>query len=330
MELVICSAPNCFQMLKRNIEYYFKYLPVDRMVIIGDASGKQMFCGDERVEFLDEETLYPGMTKLRVRELVVEGGGHFTRSNWYFQQFLKMAYAYRCQGDAYLIWDADTIPVRKLNFFEGGKPQFSYCQEYFPDYYNTIDRLFNGRVKGVAGKCFIVEHMVILKSYMQEMLQVICDNPGLQGSNFYERILHAVDRKAMKDSGFSEFETYATYMLKEHEGIYGIRRLQACRYGLVLMGYKMDPEKEKWLSESNLDTISFEHFCRPSIFRGKWLNERTYGSRSFSEIYQWYFKSGYYKVDQWVWMILDKGKRIRYLIRRAPGKLAETIGKGQK
>lgn len=327
MELVVCSAPNHFGMLQKNKEYYFKYLPISKMVIIGAESGRQMFQSDKRVEFVDEETLYPGMTKQRVRELVVAGGGHFTRSNWYFQQFLKMAYALRCREDSYLIWDADTIPVRKINFFQDGKPQFSYCDDYFPDYYNTIEKLFDGRIKRASEKCFIVEHMVIIKSYMQELLQVICDNNKLEGEHFYEKILHAVDRNAMKDSGFSEFETYATYMLTEHSDVYGIRRLKACRYGLVLMGNEMDADKEAWLSK-DLDTISFEHFCRPSIFRKKWLNKEVYKNKSFAEVYEWYFNSRYYEMDKHIWAMFDKIKRIKYLIKRAPGKLKEMIEKG--
>ncbi len=327
MELVICSAPEHFQMLKKNKKYYFKYLPISKMVIIGNACGRQIFQGDERTEFVDEEKLYSGMTKQRVRDLVVAGGGHFTRSNWYFQQFLKMAYALKCQEESYLIWDADTIPLRKIDFFQDGKPQFSYCEEYFPDYYNTIEKIFDGRMKKASDKCFIVEHMVILKSYMEEMLQRICENDKLEGKYFYEKILSAVDREAMKGSGFSEFETFATYMLTEHAGVYGMRKLKACRYGLVIVGTEMDKAKEEWLSR-DLDTISFEHFCRPSLFRSKWLNEATYQSKSFTEIYKWYFESNYYKIDQHIWSVFEKIDRIKYLIKRAPGKLKETLEKG--
>lgn len=327
MELVVCSAPAHFKMLQRNKEYYFKYLPVDKMIIIGNETGREIFKEDKRIEFVDEEKLYPGMTKERVRELVVAGGGHFTRSNWYFQQFLKMAYALKCREETYLIWDADTIPVRKIDFFQEGKPQFSYCDDYSPAYYDTIETLFDGRMKRASDKCFIVEHMVILKSYMQELLQVICENDKLKGEHFYEKILHAIDREAMKDAGFSEFETYATYMLTEHGGVYGVRRLKACRYGLVLVGNEMDKDKEAWLSK-DLDTISFEHFCRPSLFRKKWLNETTYQSKSFLEIYNWYFDSKYYRIDQHIWAVFDKVKRIKYLIKRTPGKLREMIKKG--
>ena len=55
MELVVCSAPNHFGMLQKNKEYYFKYLPISKMVIIGAESGRKMFQADERVEFVDEE-----------------------------------------------------------------------------------------------------------------------------------------------------------------------------------------------------------------------------------------------------------------------------------
>ncbi|WP_409530107.1 DUF6492 family protein [Sphingobacterium sp.] len=34
------------------------------------------------------------------------------RAGWYFQQFLKMEISKIIQSDHYLIWDADTIPLK--------------------------------------------------------------------------------------------------------------------------------------------------------------------------------------------------------------------------
>ena len=110
-DLVIASAPNHFEMVWRNKELYFKNLPIQRIIVIGSREGEKYFQDDDRITLMDEEKLYPGLGMLSIRYLVEKQGGHMTRSNWYFQQFLKMAYACHCKNEYYILWDADTVPV---------------------------------------------------------------------------------------------------------------------------------------------------------------------------------------------------------------------------
>ena len=46
--------------------------------------------------------------------------------NWYYQQFLKMAYARTCPSEYYLCWDSDTIPLRKISMFDENKKPPNY------------------------------------------------------------------------------------------------------------------------------------------------------------------------------------------------------------
>lgn len=100
-------------------------------------------------------------------KLVEAQGGHMTRSNWYFQQFLKMAYAFICEDDYYIIWDADTVPVRTIELFQEDKPLFSFVM--------TTERIisihwktFHEHIKKQSPKSFIVEHMVIKTSFYEK------------------------------------------------------------------------------------------------------------------------------------------------------------------
>lgn len=328
--LVIASAPNHFEMVNRNKELYFRYLPIKKIEVIGSSKGKEVFDDDPRIELVDEEKLYPGLGMLSVRRLVEAQGGHMTRSNWYFQQFLKMAYADRCEDEYYIVWDADTVPVRPIELFGEGKPLFSVCDDYRKDYFETLEKLFHGEVKKQSPKSFIVEHMVIKTGYMRELIGEVEADSALNGKYFYEKIISVIDRNSIKTTGFSEFETYANYCLTRHPGAYGIRPLKAFRFGLVLMGYKLDEDKIQWLSGCR-DTISFEHFCRPSIWRWKWLNERTYRSKTVDEVWNSYQGSFYEKTDQVIKFILDKADRIKYLIFRVPYRLKKIrTGKAGK
>lgn len=327
--LVIVSAPNHFEMVKRNKEQYFKYLPINKIVVIGSKKGEAVFSEDPRIELIDEEHLYPGLGMLPVRNLVEAQGGHMTRSNWYFQQFLKMAYAYLCDDDFYIVWDADTVPVRSIELFQGEKPLFSCCDDYRKDYFETLEKLFHGEVKKQSPKSFIVEHMVIKTSYMREMIHSIEQDNKLNGTYFYEKIISVISRESIKTTGFSEFETYANYVLTKHKDAYGIRQLKAFRFGLILTGYKLDENMITWLAESR-DTISFEHFCRPSIWRFRWLNEKTYRTKTVDDVWNEYEGSIYQKTDRIIKTVVDKSDRIRYLISRIPYRINKYIGENRK
>lgn len=322
--LVIASAPNHFDMVNRNKELYFKNLPIKKIMVIGSKKGEEVFKNDPRIELVDEEKLYPGLGMLRVRKLVEAQGGHMTRSNWYFQQFLKMAYAYNCEEEYYIVWDADTVPVRTIELFCEGTPLFSFCDEYRKDYFDTLEKLFHGEVKKQSPKSFIVEHMVINTAYMKEMIQNIENDNTLKGDYFYDKIISVISRESIKTTGFSEFETYANYVLAKHPDSYGIRQLKAFRFGLILTGDKLDDHMIKWLACSR-DTISFEHFCRPSVWRACWLNEHTYQTKTVDEVWEEYEGSFYQKTDRIIKAILDKKDRIRYLISRVPYRISKLL-----
>jgi hypothetical protein len=101
----------------------------------------------EGVEFYDEDSLIENLTLSKIRNIMKNITGTSERSGWYFQQFLKMAYAYKCQCGHYLIWDSDTIPLNKIIFWDNnGKCLFTMKTEYHIPYFKTIKKLFYGEV----------------------------------------------------------------------------------------------------------------------------------------------------------------------------------------
>ena len=52
-------------------------------------------------------------------------------TGWYYQQFLKMQYAFMCKDEYYMAWDGDTIPCRIVQMFsEDGHPYMDNKNEY--------------------------------------------------------------------------------------------------------------------------------------------------------------------------------------------------------
>lgn len=81
---------------------------------------------------------------------------------------LKYQFAFHePEDDYFLIWDADTIPLRKLEFFDGqGRMLLTKAEEYHPPYFQTYEKILGqprtffplnhrrGPSGGLAIRCF--------------------------------------------------------------------------------------------------------------------------------------------------------------------------------
>jgi hypothetical protein len=211
------------------------------------------------------------LTLIKIKEIMENITGTPERSSWYFQQFIKMAYAYKCRRKYYLIWDSDTIPLNKIAFWDSnGKGLFTMKTEYHIPYFKTIEKLFCGEIAKLTNKSFIAEHMLVNKDCMLNLLRKIENNKILEGTSFYEKIMYAINRNDIKGSGFSEFETYGNYILKYYPYLYNMRELRTYREGAMLIRKDIiSTEILKWVSK-DYDTISFEeHYYNKlsSVFR---------------------------------------------------------------
>ena len=187
------------------------------------------------------------------------------RAGWYVQQFIKMQFASFTNDEYYLIWDSDTIPLKPVNMFtDDGRPFFDMKTEYHAPYFDTAERLLHG-IHKISPKSFISEHMLIKSEYMREMLDEIEANNALDGSNFQQKVINAVNVKDLSGSGFSEFETYGSYVSVRHTGSYVLRDWHSLRNGRCFYSDPSDIDERniKWLS-SKYDAVSLEKWHSPS------------------------------------------------------------------
>jgi hypothetical protein len=163
------------------------------------------------VGLIDEDEFIPGLTLARLRELPEPGFP--AGAGWYFQQLLKYQFAFQEAGDDhYLIWDADTVPLRPMEFFdERGRMLFTKAAEHHRPYFATYQNLL-GQDPGFAFS-LIAQHMIVRKSWLREMLQVIEGNiPGPE--NWAWKIMRGLGGDST--NRFSEFETYGYYVKNQH------------------------------------------------------------------------------------------------------------------
>lgn len=209
------------------------------------------------VELLDENELIPGMTIDQLRTLSVPG---FPRgAGWYFQQLLKLAFGFgNTEDDYFLIWDADTVPLRSLEFFdESGRMLFTIASEQHAPYFETYRKLL-GEEPDVEFS-FISQHMIVQKSILREMLARI--ETRFSGPESWAwKIMQNL--QGTSTNLFSEYEMLGHYVKNHYPSRAAFRELNWLREGALRTRGKPSPQALARLAEQ-YDFVAFESAQMP-------------------------------------------------------------------
>lgn len=229
--LVVPTIPADVGSFLGNIGCFFDKLPINKILLICNTRDMNISYYHEKVKLFQESDLVSYDEIKNLLQSRTNDPNVAKRTGWYLQQFLKMAYARVCTDEYYLLWDSDTFPLKKIDLFnDKGKPYLDYKSEYNKSYFNTLSRILPGYSKSFTGS-FISEHMLINSHFMCELLDLIEATNSIEGKTFYEKIINSIDLKDLPGSGFSEFETYGTFVYKKHPEEYQLRRWKSFRYG---------------------------------------------------------------------------------------------------
>lgn len=309
-DVLIMVTPNDYLRLQNNYYQLERMLPGRSIWFIGNEIVGELVkkAGlGERVGFIDENSILPFQSVHEVMQNALKyilGGQELPKgvTGWYYQQFLKMQYAYICKDLYYMVWDGDTIPCRKFAMFyrEGDIPYLDLKKEYHEEYFKTLAKILPGMHKSIE-KSFISEHMLINCNIMKHLMADIENNQDIQGSRFWEKIIHSIDADQLQKNSFSEYETYGTYVCAKYPDAYRIRNWYSFRLG----GSFFDPdaitdEDYEWLGH-DFYAISFEkgHKVREdhkNLFTNKNYQAKL-SARQMLEIAQEEFKEGY--LEKW-------------------------------
>lgn len=218
--------------------------------------------------------------------MIISMGREHTRTGWYYQQFLKMAFALSeyCDNDYYMSWDADTVPVKKNVFFnDNGQPYFTMKYEYQKQYFDVMEKLMGfGKTNSMS---YIAEHMMFNRNIMKELIQKIENNNGIPGNNWYEKILNALPPEIVSVNAFSEFETYGTYCGLNYPNLYVERMMNGFRLGSLIQGRFVSNRILNDFSLYDFSVVSFEIYNRPPF--------------PWGIICEWYERK-YLKIKRWL------------------------------
>lgn len=217
---------------------------------------------NDKFRIIDENLLVEGLNYMRIDRILKSQGREHTNTGWFFQQFLKMGFAMSeyCNTDYYLSWDADTIPLKKIEFFDAtGKPYFTMKTEYHEPYFEAIKVLLGFGKNNM--RSYIAEHMMFNKSIMCELINVISHSDSI-GSSWYEKILNSIVPETISTNSFSEFETYGTFCTKKFPNYYLERTLSCFRRGGLIQG-RFVSDHILFVLSKEYDVVSFEIYDRP-------------------------------------------------------------------
>ena len=297
------TAAKDYEKKNRDLDAIFAYLPVKEIIFIGPAAVGDMVAADaktsanaDRIRYINENDIIPFDTIKKVfAERVAKEGydiGSNSKLGWYYQQFLKMKFCELSDEDYYLSWDADTIPLHKIDMFtDDDIPYFDIKTELMPGYFKTISSLLG--MNKVCPKSFISEHMIFSVDLMKDLIAFI-EKTDFDGTYFYEKIIYAMGLDNLK-RGFSEFETYGTYVMTKYPDKYVYRDWRSLRFAAAFLDpMNLSEDDMRWLSES-FEALSFEnyHDFNPQLF-AMFRNPEFRSQLSSGEFYQILLEEGYF------------------------------------
>lgn len=259
--LVMPIKASDWEVARRGIPYIRKNLKPRKVIIVSSSELKRSIKEENDVVFIDENKLLPGMTFEKVKKIIAKAGGDPRFAGWFLQQFLKLGFSRVSHDNYYLVWDADTLPLNPITFFDEktNKPYLNLKREYVQAYFDTIKRLLT--LNKEYAESFITEHMLFDVELTQEMLNAIEANANVKGDTFWEKCIYACDFSKYQQA-FSEYETFGTYVTTQHPERYETRKLRTFRCGTDFLGENPSSDMLDWVAK-DFDTISFEHWSAP-------------------------------------------------------------------
>lgn len=217
---------------------------------------------ENQVVVLDENNFVGGLSFEHVKYNLLQRN-YYNSPGWFLQQFIKLGFATtQYANEYYLTWDADTLPLSKVEYFEDSHPRFTIKKECHLAYFETIKHLFGyGKLKEFS---FIAEHMMFKVSIVREMLNAI-ENSDVEGEKWYDKCLNACNFNSRYSAPhFSEFETYGTYCMANYPEFYRFQKLNTFRSAGFIKGRFINDKILARMS-LDLDTASFEIYDKPAF-----------------------------------------------------------------
>lgn len=184
--------------------YVKKFIHANEYRVVVPKKYVQDFLNENQAAYsvVPEDDILPTATINKIK-------GYFESSSasygWYLQQFLKIEELRKKSKKAALIWDADTIPLKFINFEDSDGRLLSYKGvEHHSPYFQTIENILG--VRKTNNHSFISQCACIRMIDIHEMCEEIEQRNGVY---WIDSILNAIKPE---HGYFSEYETIGSYI----------------------------------------------------------------------------------------------------------------------
>jgi hypothetical protein len=259
------------------------FLPHKRLVVFTAKTNTRLFMQKlgSGIECINEDEVFSDM-KLKDLQSKITLPGFPQGAGWYFQQFLKLSYPkIRPEVDRYLIWDADTVPLRAFDVFgtDGkalvtpatmaaaqpprGVPMDSSTAQRMqeatrphPSYFENFNYLLGETIK--PSRSFIAQHMPIHVPTLRALIEKV-ETRFVGSESWPWKVIKNL--KGNNSNLFSEYEFYAHFALLHSPAFHKIRPLSWSRAGHLSCWRSSEAQFREW--GAHLDYVALERWSSP-------------------------------------------------------------------
>lgn len=205
-----------------------EHVKSDRYAVIVPAKDVEVFRKNthESIEVINEDSVGKGL-----RSALDSGMGENPRDRfgWYYQQFLKLAFLFEnLSFDEFVIWDADTLPVRDIHFFKGETVFYYQSCEYHLPYFEQIKKSLE---LDKCGNFSFISQNIALKGVWARSYFSYLESMALKKGHhsWFAYLISTIDFR--EKSGFSEYESLGTFIKNHKPDLFLPNKRKWFRYG---------------------------------------------------------------------------------------------------
>eukprot|EP01038_Epipyxis_sp_PR26KG_P005644 gene5644-7792_t len=191
------------------------------------------------VLFIEEETFFMNNFNLSIKDIVSHydpnRGGDQREPGWWIQQLIKLGAATQIPdlSEVYVVWDGDLVPTRRWKLCE--RERNGNIKYYIGILQAEARSIFNSEqyakcmealtgfspLEPTNGGTFVAHHMVFQKKYVNEMLTLMANKT--ESKDPWPIMIMSQSKVFYR---FSEYKTYATFMIRYHPNDFNYHELQ--------------------------------------------------------------------------------------------------------
>lgn len=211
IDILITCLPKDIDILPLTLKSVLEHIKhkIDTIYIVAPA-GKEIqdHCTSNHYTFINEKDVL-GFDKSYIK-YEVDG---LDRSGWLLQQLLKLSGDTICNNEHFLIIDADTLFIKQRTFKINKKTIIDFSDEYHLPYFRTYEKLL--KLEHRSPVSYICHYMLFEKKKLKQLKKHI---EFVNQCKWYDAIIKSIDPG--ESSSFSEFETYANFVLDKYRDQY--------------------------------------------------------------------------------------------------------------